>query len=203
MYQMTRLWESSLRMKINLCPIGGFSTSVEISAKISCFFNEAYSAYKEVFHCGQSSRFIAWSSVVGSVLGVESRYSVVKWTLGSLDCHLVGVLGAVRLAGRVRPVSGIGLWMTRSMVKNPSKVWSTKVLSLMSLMVSVLAKEVGRSGLDVSVSGTPKFKGWDGLGWIKVGNTISMNLQFANLILNKCPVMGSKYRMIKGESYPT
>ena len=74
---------------------------------------------------------------------------------------------------------------------------------LMSFTVSVLAKEVGGSEFEVSVSGAPKFRGEDGLGWVKAENTFSRILQFANLTLSKCSVVGFRYRMIEGESYPT
>jgi hypothetical protein len=70
----------------------------------------------------------------------------------------------------------------------------------MSLTISLLVSEVGGSGFWIKVSGTPKFKGGNGLDCLRVGNTDSKNLQFANLALSKFPVVGSRYRMIEGES---
>lgn len=88
----------------------------------------------------------------------------MKWSLNCFDCRLAGDLGIVRLAGKLRPVSEIGLQMIRALVDNPSGVCLAKALRLMSFTVSVLAKEVGRSGFEVSVSSAPKFRGRDDLG---------------------------------------
>lgn len=53
-----------------------------MSENTSCFRREAYSASKADFQLGQSALFLACSKVEGSVSGLESKDSVVKWTFG-------------------------------------------------------------------------------------------------------------------------
>ena len=65
-------WESSLRVKISLCPIGGLSSLVEISTKTSCFLNEANSAFN-VF-------FILWP--------IRPLHSLVRWGWFRLEVRL-------------------------------------------------------------------------------------------------------------------
>ena len=97
------------------------------------------------------------------------------WGVEGLGCGL--------LLGKVIHVPGKGLRIIRNWVENPSGVFSTKFLRLMSLVTSVLANEVGGSGFMVKVSGAPKFKGLDWVFEGKNGNLVSIKRQLTNLAL--------------------
>ena len=123
-----------------------------------------------------------WSSVVAS----ES--SVRKWTLGLLEGRGLDIGLSGGLLGRVFPVPGSGCLIIRGWVEKPSGVASARALRFRSLVTSVLAREVGGSGLKVSVSGAVKLRGLVGCKEVchRVGKTVSMNLQLANLALSRC-----------------